>query len=137
MKVNSTIVRAWALLDLVLTALLVAPASAAWFIDIIYRAGTLLGDSATPPPFSALHWFFVSLAGVLGVLWALGRIWMPDGRLALLDAVGRLLVSAMIAFFVAGMGAPRGLLIIIASEFLGAISQLHSLRVSSPDQRRS
>lgn len=117
------IVRTVAAFDLGLTALLVWPAAALELIEGLYRVNALLGGDATAPGFHSLHDLFVSLTGVLGVLWALARLLDPKPLLAGLDVAGRLVVAALIVVAVVGGKAPAILFVFVATEVAGAVWQ--------------
>jgi hypothetical protein len=132
---ESRIVRGWALLDLVVTAPLVLPPTAALFVKLLCALDGLAGGSTASPAFDALHWFFVCLAGALGVAWAIARLVEPVRPLGRIDAFARLWVSALIAWFVLSRGAPVVLLAFVATELGGAVHQLWALRRPARDAR--
>jgi hypothetical protein len=132
---ESRVIRGWALLDLVVTSLLAVPPLAALFVKLLYALNGLAGGTAVIPAFDALHWFFVCLAGALGVVWAIARIVEPVRPLGRIDAFARLWVSALIAWFVFSRGAPVVLLLFIATELGGAAHQLWTLRRPARDAR--
>jgi hypothetical protein len=117
------IVRGFAAFDLLVTALLVWPPSARGFVDVLYRVNGYFGGVSTPPFFDSIQLFFVCLAGVLGVLWALVRLVSPSRLLAFLDAGGRVVVSLLILFFVLAGSAPTLLLLFVVTELLGAMAE--------------
>jgi len=119
----SRIARGCAALDLVVTGAMALPPSAALLLEVVYRLSGL-----APPPPDPTRAFFVCLAGALGVIWALARLREPRRGLVLSDAVGRVWVAGLIAWFVFAAGAPRALLLFVASELPGAIHQAHALR---------
>lgn len=122
------IIRAWAWLDLVVTALLAVPPLAMLFVQVLYALNGKLGGATVPPQFTSVHWFFVCLAGVLGVAWSLARILQPLRPLGIIDASARLAVSALILYFVLVRDAPVALLVFVVSELLGAGHQFWALR---------
>jgi hypothetical protein len=125
---GSAVIRGWAVADLVVTAPLAVPPVATAFVKLLYLLNGHLGGVATSPPFDAVHLLFVCLAGGLGVVWAVARVLMPLRRLGTLDAVARLWVSALIAYFVLARGAPPVLLAFLATELGGALHQFWALR---------
>jgi hypothetical protein len=125
---ESRVIRGWATLDLVVTALIAVPPAAALFIKLIYGLNGLLGGVLPVPPFDPVHWLFVCLAGALGVAWAIARMVQPVRPLGMIDAVARLWVSALIAYFVFARGAPPVLLAFLATELGGSLHQLWALR---------
>ena len=121
------IVRTVAAFDLALTALLVWPGISIEILELLYRVNAFLGGDVTLPGFHAIHDLFVSLAGVLGVLWAVARLLDPRPLLAGLDVAGRLVVAALIAVAVVGGQAPALLFAFVATELLGAGWQVVAL----------
>jgi hypothetical protein len=120
---GATLVRGFAAFDLLVTAILVWPPAAQGFVNVLYRVNGFFGGVSTPPFFDSIQLFFVGLAGVLGVLWALARLVTPTTLFARLDAGGRVLVSLLILFFVFAGSAPALLLLFVATELAGAIAE--------------
>ena len=125
---ESRTIRGWAALDLVVTAMLALPPLAALFVRLLYALNGRLGGVSTSPPFDPTHWLFVCLAGALGVAWAIARWVEPVRPLGMIDAVARLWVSALIAWFVLARGAPPVLLAFLVTEVAGALHQFWALR---------
>lgn len=125
---ESTVIRGWAALDLVLCASFAVPPLAVLFVSLLYALNGLLGGVSAAPPFEPVHWLFVCLMGGLGVAWAIARIVQPVRPLGVIDAVARLWVGALIAYFVLARGAPPVLLAFLATELGGALHQLWALR---------
>jgi hypothetical protein len=121
------VIRACATFDLIATGLLAWPPLARWFIGVLFTVNGFLGGVAEPPPFTALQWFFVTLAGALGVLWAIVRLLRPLRFLALADVIARAWVAGLIVYWVAH-GAPRVLLLFVVSELAGSLAQLRAIR---------
>ncbi len=117
------IARGWAGLDLVVTGAMALPPVAGPLVGLIHQ---LSGVAA--PPADPLRDFFVCLAGALGVLWALARLYEPRRELVLADTVGRLWVAGLIGWFVFAAGAPGALLLFVATEVAGAAHQASALR---------
>ncbi len=132
---ESRVIRGWALLDLVVTALFALPPLAVAFVKLLYALNGLAGGSTASPPFDALHWFFACLAGALGVAWAIARLMEPVRALGLIDAFARLWVAALIAWFVFSRGAPVVLLAFLVTELGGAFHQAWALRRPARDAR--
>ena len=132
---ESRVIRGWALLDLVVTALFALPPLAVVFIKLLYALNGLAGGSPAGPSFDAVHWFFTCLAGALGVAWAIARLMEPVRTLGLIDAFARLWVAALIGWFVFSRGAPVVLLAFLATELGGAFHQLWALRRPARDAR--
>jgi hypothetical protein len=124
-------IRAAALVDLVITAPMASPATARWFIDTIYRLNTLTGDRAEKPPFHALHWLITTLAGSIGVVWAVTRLRSPTAALARADTLARCWVAGLLFYYIYFKKAPRVLMVIILTELSGALGQWYSLRRDS------
>lgn len=125
---RTAVIRCWAGIDLLVTGLLALPPTALWFIATLYQFNGLLGETASPPPFAAVHLLFVCLMGALGVLWAVVRLLRPEPFLGRADAWARLWVAGMIAYFILGAQAPVILTAFIATEVLGGLHQLWTLR---------
>ena len=119
----SACARRWAGLDLVLTGLLVFPLTAHPFIDLLHAVS---GEAA--PTFAPIHSFLTSLSGLLGVVWALGRIASPEPSLVRLDVAGRIAVGLFVVMYVVDRGAPMALLLVTLTEFIGAFQQFKALR---------
>jgi hypothetical protein len=122
------IVRAIAAFDLAVTGCLAVPPLASVLIRLLFAGDAALGLGSLPVEFRPLHWLFVNLAGVLGVLWAVARLRMPTPDLALLDVVGRLAVAAVILHATGAEGMTPLLHVFVASELLGAAAQYLAVR---------
>lgn len=125
---QAAVIRAWAWLDLVVTALLAVPPLAMLFVQVLYAINGKLGGAGAPPHFTSVHWFFVCLAGVIGVAWSLARMLQPLRPLGIIDAFARLAVGTLILYFVLVRDAPVALLVFLVSELLGAGHQFWALR---------
>lgn len=123
-----SVMRFWAGLDLVITAILALPPTALWFIATLFEINGLLGGSGSPPPFAPVHLLFVCLMGGLGVLWALARLLRPQRFLGLMDGWARLWVAGLLAWFIWVAGAPVALGLFILTELVGSAHQLWVLR---------
>ena len=117
------VARGWAALDLAATALLVWPPLAQAFIGLLH---TLSGASA--PESVGVERFFVTLAGILGVLWAIVRLRDPRRDLVLGDAIARVFVAVAILWFIGAEGAPIALLAVVGTELGGSVHQAIALR---------
>lgn len=120
--VPAATVRFWALLDTGVLSLAL-PFTAPLFIGGLYGLNGLLGGVSTAPAFDPLALFFVNLSGVLVLVWVAARLLHPVGVLALVDAVGRLLVSVLIAWYIVAEGAIPALWLFVGTELAGAIAQ--------------
>ena len=125
---ETRVIRGCAIFDLVVTGLMAVPLTAGVFIDVLYLMNGWLGGEAVAPPFVAVQWMFVHLAGALGVLWAVARIVEPTRFLGLADAAGRACVGGLILWHVVAGGAPVVLLAFVATEWLGTLLQWVVLR---------
>ena len=95
--VLARVVRACAAFDLAVTGCLALPPTARLFVDVLFAGDAALGLGSPRASFEPLHWLFVNLAGVLGVLWALVRLRAPSVELAMFDVAGRFAVAAKAA----------------------------------------
>lgn len=118
------VIRACAGFDLIVTGLLALPPSARVFVSALYA----LDGARAVPELPGIAWFFVNLAGMLGVLWALARLLRPDAWLARADALGRCAVATLIAGYLAAGALPGVMLAFVASELLGAAAQAWAIR---------
>ena len=125
---ETRVIRGCAIFDLVVTSLMAVPLTAGVFIDVLYLVNGWFGGEAVAPPFVAVQWMFVHLAGALGVLWAIARIVEPTRFLGLADAAGRACVGGLILWHVVAGGAPVVLLAFVATEWLGTLLQWTVLR---------
>ena len=125
---QTNVVRGWAVFDLAITAMLATSFTAKLFIDTLYQLNGFTGGTTVVPYFAGIHWLFVCLAGVLGVLWALSRMLRPSRFCGLLDVCGRAAVAALIAYFIAEHGAPNILWAFVVTELVGAVHQFWRLR---------
>ncbi len=117
------VIRGFAWLDLAVTAPLALPGVAAAWFSALEAIDGLLGGTAPFPALEPLHWLFVHLTGVLGVVWALARLSLPDPHLARIDAIGRAVVAGLVTYALVG-GAPRVLALFIVTELAGTVAQL-------------
>ena len=132
---ESKVIRGWAALDLAVSALFALPPLAALLVRLLYSLNGRLGGASVAPPFEPVQWLFVCLMGGLGVVWAVARLVEPVRTLGLIDAVARLWVGALIAYFVFARGAPTVLLLFVATEIGGALHQSWVLRRPAHDAR--
>jgi hypothetical protein len=126
------VVRGFAVFDLLVTGLMALPPTAAVFVDVLYAVNGGLGGPAGPPQFQSVHWMFVNVAGVLGVLWALARIVEPTRFLGLTDAAGRACAGGLIAWHILAGSAPVALFAFVFTEWLGAAAQWQVLLRRGP-----
>jgi hypothetical protein len=99
-----TIYRACGIWDLLLTVSFAVPPLAAFDLSLLRRLHVALGGAREFPAFEPLHVFFVSMFGIMCVIWAVIRVHRPSRLLALYDTVGRFAVASfMIGFTLAGV----------------------------------
>ena len=67
---------------------------------------------------------FISLMGILGVVWAIARLVVEDDRLCLIDAVARMCVAGLIIFGLVAMNLPVVFIGFIVTELVGTIATL-------------
>ncbi|MBM4384747.1 MAG: hypothetical protein FJ091_15450 [Deltaproteobacteria bacterium] len=117
------VIRACAAFDLVVTGLFALPFSAKIFVATLYALDRALGGNLATPQLSELGAFFTNLAGMLGVLWAAVRLARPERFLARADAMGRVAVAALIAWYLATESLPDVMWAFVATELGGAAAQ--------------
>lgn len=127
MSPESRVIRFWAALDLIVTLPLAVPFAARGLLAILTRLNEALGLPGAAAILPAVGMLFACLTGALGVTWALARLRHPQPRLGRLDAWARLWVGAVILGAVFD-GLPAVFAVFVVSEWLGAASQLWSLR---------
>jgi hypothetical protein len=127
------IVRAVAGFDLAVTACLAIPSLARGFIEFLFAGDAAAGFASPPVEFGPLHWLFVHLAGVLGVLWAAARLRTPTLDLAVLDVFGRIAVAAVILYAGEADGMTPLLHVFVATELIGAGVQYWAIRQVWPE----
>lgn len=124
--VPAATVRFWAWLDTGVLSLAL-PVTAKLFIGALYALNGWLGGVAAAPAFEPIQLFFVNLSGVMVLVWCAARLLHPVGVLALVDAIGRTLVAALIAWFIVVEGAIPVLWLFVGTELAGAIGQGRAL----------
>ena len=127
MKARSAM-KAAALLDLAITAPFAVPGLAGPLLALCYRldATVFAAERAYTPP--APDWLLIaSIMGILGVVWALARLQVPDLRLLWIDALARLVVAGVLVWFVA-QGAARIFLTLVITEVGGSALQIWAAR---------
>lgn len=127
MRASSTI-RLVAALDLLITLPLAIPIVAEIYVGLLFNGLGLLPTTPDLLPLSVSAALFCNLAGVLGVLWNGARCMRPEESwLARLDIRGRLLVSALLVYYLTAHDAPATLWLFVATELIGAVLQWQSL----------
>ncbi|AKQ63677.1 hypothetical protein A176_000589 [Myxococcus hansupus] len=125
------VVRGFAAYDLVITLPFLTPWTADWLLRTFREVHLSLSLGGEPmPAFTLQHVFFVTLFGVLAVIWALVRILQPTALHGAIDTAGRVLVSTwMVLALVQGASQVIGSFLVM--EAVGAVVQgvvLWSLR---------
>ncbi|MCY1029995.1 hypothetical protein OV207_00865 [Corallococcus sp. BB11-1] len=117
------IVRGSALYDLVITLPFATPWTAEVALGLMgwtHEALSLRGEPM--PPFTDMHLFFVSLFGVLAVLWAVVRVVQPTAFHGAADTVARAVVAAWMVLALA-QGATQVLIAFLVMELAGMFAQ--------------
>ncbi len=120
---SGDVIRLFAGLDLIITGLIAFPFTAPIFVATLYALDRALGGAHVTPPLTPLGWFFTNLAGFIGVLWALVRLFRPEPWLARADAVGRCAVAALLAWYLMTAQVPGLMWAFVVTEALGAAAQ--------------
>lgn len=118
-------VRFWALFDTGVMSLAL-PFTSPLFIRFLYWLNELIGGTTTAPAFDPLAMFFVNLAGMLVLVWVAARLIRPLGVFALIDAVGRCVVSLLIAYYILFENVIPVLWLFVLTEMLGAVAQFRA-----------
>jgi hypothetical protein len=126
-------VRAVAASDLAVSSCLAVPPFARVFVQALFAGDAALDLGSLRVEFHPLHWLFVHLAGVLGVLWAGVRLRTPTPELALFDVAGRLVVAALLLHATAAEGMTPLLHFFVATELAGAALQYRAVRGVRPE----
>lgn len=90
------------------------------YMAIIHAVHVALGLSGGVPGFAPIHWAFINIMGVLAVLWALVRIRLPIREFALADAYARIVVAALLVFWI-WQGATPVLALFVLTEIAGSL----------------
>ncbi|MFZ3033467.1 MAG: hypothetical protein WA138_05595 [Parvibaculum sp.] len=90
-----------------------------------------MGVDSRIPTFDAVSLMFVNIMGILGVIWALARIGSPNEDLSRLDALGRLIVAALIIHAIT-WGATPLLWAFVGTELIGSALQ-YRRRTDNPE----
>ena len=121
-------VRAFALLDLIVTGLLAVPLLSQHVLALLLSGFGVLGSPSQWLPFSTVTLVFCNLAGVLGVLWN-GLRWLhPQALIVRTDQWGRVAVAAVLIFYLCFKAAPVVLWLFVATELAGALVAWRTLR---------
>lgn len=106
--------------DLWVTTPFALPFFAEIYVSLVYYVHFQLGFGGTVPGFAPIHWMFINIMGVLAVLWALIRLRLPIREFALADAYARLVVAALIVYWI-WLGATPVLAAFVVTEIAGAL----------------
>lgn len=112
---------AW--VDLVITLPFALPTISYWIIGFLYHLDQKMMMGSPVPSFDPVSLMFVNIMGVLGVIWAVARLATPTEDLARLDALGRLVVAALIIHAIT-WGATPVLWLFVATELTGSAVQM-------------
>jgi hypothetical protein len=111
---------AW--LDLAVTSLFIFPAVASAFLALLMTLESAVFGPARVMAAPAASWFiFVSLTGILGVVWAVARLITNDDRLVLLDAGARVAVAALLLEALFFRSLPLVFGAFVATELIGSV----------------
>ncbi len=112
---------AW--LDLAVTGVFLFPPLAMMVIKVLLLVEQHVFGDARLALLPSLPWsIFISLMGILGVVWALARLIVSDDRLCQIDAIARLGVATLIAYGLFAMALPWVFAAFIATELLGTVA---------------
>ena len=119
--------RAFAWLDLAITLPLAIPYLGEWVITLLYRLDYALGWYTGFPLLNPVSALFIHVTGLLGVVWALARLYDPSEFNMRIDALGRLAVSVLILLAIY-QGATPAVALFLISELSGVVAE----RLSRP-----
>jgi len=123
---QNKVIRGAALADLAVTLPFALPVVAEAVIGLIRYLDVNLGFGTADAFFdtsSPLSMMFIHIMGVLGVVWALGRLRHPLYELSRIDAYARLIVAGLILYAIS-QGATPVLWVFILTEVAGSAAQL-------------
>lgn len=121
--------RVFAWIDLPVVACLALPGLAPGFVAVLGWLDRLPGLGTVMPVIDPLAWLLIHVGGVLGVMWALLRLWQPNRAVVMLDIAGRIAVIVLIAWALMAGVTPVALLFVI-TELAGAAVQGALLRTA-------
>jgi hypothetical protein len=114
---------AW--LDLIVTGAFVLPSIATGVIALLLDLELSFFGPGRVTALPTAPWsIFISLMGLLGVVWAIARLIVEDDRLCLIDAVARMFVAGLIIFGLIAMNLPWIFFAFILTELVGTIATL-------------
>ncbi|HEY0973905.1 MAG TPA: hypothetical protein VGE57_05380 [Solimonas sp.] len=121
-------VRAVAVFDLIVTASLAIPVASEYVMAWLLSGFGFAGAASDWLPLPLTTALFLNLAGLLGVLWNGYRVLNPEPLLVRMDQWGRIVVAAVLAWYLLARGAPVVLWLFVASELAGSIIEWRALR---------
>ncbi|MCF8469898.1 MAG: hypothetical protein K9G30_03865 [Parvibaculum sp.] len=126
---GTKIIRGSAWCDLAITLPFALPFVAGVVITLLQEADRWLGLGTSAMTFvtGPLTMMFIHIMGVLGVVWAIARLCLPVPLLSRMDAIARIVVTALILHAMTE-GATPLLWFFIATEVLGSAAQFFALR---------
>jgi len=114
--------RAFAWLDLAITLPFALPFIGEGIIRLLYRLDFMLGWQTAFPILDPVAIMFIHITGLLGVIWALGRLHDPSEFNARIDSLGRLAVSVLILLAIY-QGATPLIAIFLVTELSGVLAE--------------
>ncbi|HOT62991.1 MAG TPA: hypothetical protein PLU93_09020 [Treponemataceae bacterium] len=124
------LIAAW---DLLLTLPFAIPLVNARLIEALSLAHGLISPRRPFPAFDGLHLFFVTLFGIMAVLWAIVRMQRPSRYLALSDTIGRAVVAIVMISFTALGGSAVPALFSLSEICLGIVQAVVLARMGRED----
>jgi hypothetical protein len=125
MTVHQTpLLKALVRFDLAVTAWFAVPGLAGLFIRLVDVLGTTTGLAEPLPPFTAFNLFLLNLAGVLGVCWNWAILRTRAFALYQINWVARLVVAALIVYYVVLRDVTPVILVFAVSEVFGSLVEM-------------
>lgn len=110
--------------DLAVTAWLAVPGLAELFVDLVDFLGTRTGLAEAMTPFTAFNLFLLNLAGVLGVCWNWAILRTRALAQYQINWVARLVVAALILYYVLLRDMTPVILLFACTEVLGSLVEM-------------
>ncbi len=124
----SRAVRIIASIDLAMAVVLAIPFTASLVLDYVFRVDRLLGFDTLPVDPRPSLVLLLNLAGVMAAVWAIARLTTQTPRLARLDVWRRVVVAALIVYYVLLRDQTPVLLLFVLTELAAAIWQALATR---------
>ncbi len=121
-------VRIVAVFDLIATGSLAIPVLSNYVLAYLLSGFGLVGSPGEWLPVPLTTAIFCNLMGVIGVLWNGARVISPEPLLVRMDQWGRLVVAAVLAYYLLCRGAPVVLWAFVASELIGSAVAWRALK---------